>query len=136
VCFFLPSRNIHAYSCMRTKKYPVTEIFPYIILHNYDAQNHGTHLHAYSSRKVELIYTKTELSNLCIGNYLLESNVATPLLIRIKPERLLDTICNKSWPITGYIIQHHQYLTDNVSVISIKREICQFNETRESCIFQ
>ena len=35
VCFFLPSRNLHACSCMRAKKYLVTEIFPYIIFHNY-----------------------------------------------------------------------------------------------------
>jgi hypothetical protein len=35
VCLFLPNRNLHAFSCMRTKTYPVTEIFPYLILHNY-----------------------------------------------------------------------------------------------------
>ena len=36
VCvFFLVSRNLHACSCMPAKKYPVTEIFPYIIFHNY-----------------------------------------------------------------------------------------------------
>jgi len=53
------------------------------------------------------------------------------VLVDDKPERLVETICNKPWPITGYIIQHHQYLTDNVGVIGIKREICQLNETRE-----
>ena len=52
-------------------------------------------------------------------------------LVDDKQERLLDTICNKPGPITGYIIQHHQYLTDNVGVIGMKREICQFNERHE-----
>jgi len=33
--FFLVSRNLHACSWTRAKKYHVTEIFPCIIFHNY-----------------------------------------------------------------------------------------------------
>jgi len=43
--------------------------------------NHGTYLHAYSSRKNEQWFRNKKKSNLCIGTCLLELGVATRLIV-------------------------------------------------------